>query len=105
MFHRSVHVSAVSLSILLCSCGGGGGGSAPAPNPVLGLRIFATDRLHGGDFLHDTDLTGANAIAKADNFCETDTAKPTTGTYKAILVDGMTRDAITPIDWVLKPNT
>jgi hypothetical protein len=105
MFHRSVHVSAVSLSILLCSCGGSGGGSAPAPNPVLGLRIFATDRLHGGDFLHDTDLTGANAIAKADNFCETDTAKPTTGTYKAILVDGMTRDAITPIDWVLKPNT
>jgi Protein of unknown function (DUF1554) len=106
MFSRTSLISLASLTLLASCGGGGGGGSAPPPAPVVkGLRIFATDRTHGGDFLHDTDLTGANAIAKADNFCETDTAKPSTGTYKAILVDGMTRDAVTPIDWVLKPNT
>jgi hypothetical protein len=92
---------------LLCSCGGGGGGgsggsSSPVPSR---LKIFATDRVHNGDFADDVTLTGASPIAKADNFCQTDTARPDAGTYKALLVDGTTRDAVTPLDWVLKPST
>jgi hypothetical protein len=44
-------------------------------------------------------------MEKADNFCQTDANRPDSGTYKAILVDGVSRDALTPLDWVLKPNT
>ena len=44
-------------------------------------------------------------MEKADDYCQTDANRPDSGTYKAILVDGVTRDALTPIDWVLKPNT
>jgi hypothetical protein len=99
-------VFSVAFALLLCSCGGGGGGSSmPTSTVSTGLKIFATDRTHSGDFLGDTDLTGATAIAKADNFCQTDSARPDSGTYKAILVDGVSRDALTPVDWVLKANT
>jgi hypothetical protein len=91
-------------SAFLISCGGGGGGSNPNP-ASSGLKIFASSRVHNGDFLGDTGLTGQTAMEKADNFCQTDPAKPDSATYKAMLVDGMTRDALVPLDWVLKPNT
>lgn len=95
----------VFLSFLLAACGGGGGGGTPGlPAPVQ-LKIFATSRTHNGGFKNDNLLTGSTAIEKADDFCQTDPARPDSGTYKAILVDGVNRDALTPLDWVLKPNT
>jgi hypothetical protein len=93
-------------TVLVASCGGGGGSSGPPP-PVVssGPKIFATSATHSADFLHDTSLTGSTAMEKADNYCQTDANRPDSGTYKAILVDGIVRDAVTPLDWVLKPNT
>ncbi len=87
----------------LASCGGGGG-TAGTPAPPR-LKIFATSRTHNGGFKNDNLLSGSTAIEKADDFCQTDPAKPDSGTYKAMLVDGVNRDALTPLDWVLKPNT
>jgi trimeric autotransporter adhesin len=94
------------LAYLLCSCGGGsGGGGMPQPIVSSGPKIFATSATHSADFLHDTSLAGTTAIEKADSFCQTDANRPDSGTYKAILVDGVSRDALVPLDWVLKPNT
>ena len=97
----------------LSSCGGGGGGSGSGngngngsgtPVPAR-LKIFATSATHNGGFKNDNLLVGSTAMEKADNFCQNDANRPDSGTYKAILVDGVSRDAITPLDWVLKPNT
>jgi hypothetical protein len=88
-----------SATALVASCGGS------SSSVSKGLKIFVTARTHGGDFANDPFLTGANAIAKADDFCNGDPAKPSAATYKALLVDGVNRDAKTPVDWVLKPTT
>lgn len=87
--------------LLLGSCS-----TETPPLPVSrGLKIFVTSGVHGADFADDPLLTGANAIAKADAFCNSDPAKPSSATYKALIVDGVNRDAKTPVDWVLKPST
>src|SRR5574341_1187074 len=70
-----------------------------------GLKIFVTAQAHGGDFANDPSLAGANAIAKADAFCNSDPAKPDAARYKALLVDGVHRDAKKPVDWVLRAST
>lgn len=70
-----------------------------------GLKIFVTSRDHVGDFERDPTLAGANAIEKADSFCNRDPNKPNDSVYKALLVDGSLRDAKTLTDWVLQPNT
>jgi hypothetical protein len=70
-----------------------------------GLKIFVTSEDHVADFAGDPTLTGANAIEKADSFCNQDSNKPNDSVYKALLVDGILRDAITLTDWVLQPNT
>ena len=54
---------------------------------------------------NDPLLSGSNAIEKADSFCNNDPNKPNSSTYKALLVDGITRDAISLTDWVLESNT
>jgi hypothetical protein len=36
----------------------------------------------------------STAIEKADSYCQTDANRPDSGTYKAILVDGIVRDAL-----------
>ncbi|MCC5815872.1 MAG: DUF1554 domain-containing protein [Leptospira sp.] len=70
-------------------------------------RIFVSATRYTGDL---------GGISGADAKCAGDTNKPTTGTYKAFIVDGAgTRRACTTancsggtgehIDWVLKPNT
>ncbi len=83
-----------------------GGTTPPQPDTISsGLKIFVTSRVHNGNFLSDPTLTGGTAIAKADNFCQTDPNRPTNAAYKALLVDGKSRDAVTPVDWVLRPNT
>src|ERR1700694_1730445 len=82
----------------LSSCGGGGGGSGSGSGSSTtvsaGLKIFATSATHNGGFKNDNLLVGSTAMEKADNFCQTDANRPDSGTYKAILVDGVSRDAI-----------
>lgn len=76
-------------------------------NKILstGLKIFVTNTGHPGDFLNDPFLGGVNAIEKADSFCNEDSNKPNDSLYKALLVDGTLRDAVTLTDWVLQPST
>jgi Protein of unknown function (DUF1554) len=89
--------------VILLSCGGGG--DQPAPQLSQGLKIFVTARVHGADFANDPFLVGTTAIQKADQFCNTDSNTPAQGKYKALLVDGVNRDAKTLTDWVLQPTT
>ncbi len=83
----------VAFAVVACACGDGG------------LKIFVTARQHGADFADDPYLTGANGIEKADSFCASDPHNPGGATYKAMLVDGVVRDAKARLDWVLRPNT
>lgn len=87
------------LAALLGGCGGGD------DTPSTGLKIFVTAETHSGDFAGDPKLPGTNAIQKADAFCNQSSAKPSDDTYKALFVDGVSRDAVSLTDWVLKPNT
>jgi hypothetical protein len=68
-------------------------------------KMFETPERHAGDLAGDTTLAGANAIAKADAFCNASAGRPDALGYKALLVDGMSRSAVPPLDWVLLPNT
>jgi hypothetical protein len=78
----------------------------------LDFYTFVTSS-HNGDFLNDATLTGANAIAKADNFCSLQNPG-LPGTFKALLVDGTNRSACGngldfptctgKTNWVLKAN-
>jgi hypothetical protein len=77
----------------------------PAPDTTGRLKIFVTSQAHIGDFANDPYLTGATGIARADDFCNKDSNKPSDAYYKALLVDGINRDAVKMIDWVLHPNT
>ena len=70
-----------------------------------GLIIFVTKNSHVGDYANDPTLTGNTAIDKADSFCNIDENKPNNSVYKALLTDGITRDAVSLTDWVLSPNT
>ena len=71
-----------------------------------GLKIFVTAARHVGDFANDPTLSGTTGIEKADDFCMQDANLPAGDSiYKALLVDGINRDAVTLTDWVLQPNT
>lgn len=70
-----------------------------------GLKIFVTDEIHSGDFANDPALLGATSIEKADDFCNKSASKPDDAHYKALLVDGVNRDAVNGVDWILDPNT
>jgi len=99
-------VIVVSAALFLVSCGGGGdNGSLSSSSVSNGLKIFITASKHVGDFKNDSLLQGANAISKADYFCSVDANKPNNSVYKALIVDGVNRDAVNNIDWVLQPNT
>ncbi len=50
-------------------------------------------------------MTGANGIARADSLCMKSSNVPPGTTFKALMVDGVNRDAVALIDWVLTPNT
>lgn len=78
------------------------------PAAAVTKRIFVTlGQLTG-------NLSGTNGISAADGQCNVDGNKPATGTYKAMLVDGVFRAACTTpncsggpsehIDWVLSPG-
>ena len=99
--------SLVVLSLTSCGGGGGGGTSGGTVGPVTssGLKIFVTSESHVGDFSNDPTLTGNSGIEKADNFCATSSSRPDGSQYKALLVDGINRDAVSLTDWVLQPNT
>jgi len=90
-----------------------GGSEGPASNPPvsatpraprLGKIIFSAG-LHTGNFANDPALTGATGVARADSFCMRSSVVPPGPTYKALLVDGVNRDAVAQVDWVLSPNT
>lgn len=91
-------------AILLSACGGGGDDSTPA-QVSTGLKIFVTSETHSGDFANDPTLTGSTAIQKADDFCSRSARKPSGDIYKALIVDGVNRNAVSLTDWVLRPNT
>lgn len=73
--------------------------------PITSRRMFLTAESHDGNFGGDANLTGATPIQKADDFCARSAARPDSSTYKAFLVDGTLRDAVTQTDWVLRPNS
>ena len=115
-FFVLIIVMALCLPFTYGGCGGSGGGgngnggdSADGDNVGSnpdGLKIFTTAARHVGDFANDPTLTGSNGIEKADDFCMQDANLPADGSiYKALLVDGINRDAVTLVDWVLQPNT
>jgi hypothetical protein len=93
-----------ALFILTASCSQDNGSTT---DPVIssGLKIFATLESHVGDFANDPTLSGSNGIEKADSFCANSQFRPDNATYKALLVDGINRDAVSLQDWVLHPNT
>jgi|GEM_PF-3191026 len=67
-------------------------------------KIFVSSEKHNGNLAADRALAGNNAIEKADYICNTSVAKPDNAQYKALLVDGLYRDAINQTDWVLQPE-
>ncbi len=88
------------LVFLLVSCGG-----EQKPRISAGLKIFVSARTHVADFANDPYLSGSNAIEKADDFCNTDSNRLDTATYRAMIVDAVVRDAKTRTNWVLQPST
>ena len=87
-------ISLILLAIFLSGCGVRLGypdsPTAPATSESESkkkYRIFVTAATTDG-------LIGTGGINGADSFCNVDTNKPTTGTYKAMLVDGSTRIAV-----------
>lgn len=91
----------IYFGVVLIGCGGDSGSASLSS----GLKIFVTSNGHVGDFANDPLLAGSNAIEKADSFCNNDSNKPNGSYYKALLVDGVLRDAPSLTDWVLEPNT
>jgi hypothetical protein len=87
---------------VVSACGGGGDGAGQVSS---GLKIFVTSETHNGDFANDPTLPGSTAIQKADAFCDRSRRKPSGDTYKALIVDGVNRDAVSLTDWVLRANT
>jgi len=75
------------------------------PRISSGLKIFVTAEIHHAWFGSDPGLTGANGAQRADDFCNKSASKPSLRNYKALLVDGVNRDAVALTDWVLQPNT
>jgi hypothetical protein len=69
------------------------------------LKIFVTSETHDASLASDTTLIGSNAIQKTDYICRTSAKKPDNKEYKAMLVDGLYRDAPTLTDWVFQPDT
>ena len=95
--------------LTVLGCGGSSSPTQPPTQPTThvssGLKIFLTSRKHVADFNNDPYLNGDSAIQKADDFCNTDPNRPDAHVYKALLVDGVNRDAKALTDWVLKPST
>jgi hypothetical protein len=100
-----MHRIATVTLLLLAACGGGVHEDATPQHVSSGLKIFLTSRKHIADFKNDPFLNGDNAIHKADDFCNTDPNRPDAHVYKALLVDGVNRDAKSLTDWALKPST
>ncbi len=83
----------------------GGGAVVPVPSVTEKPRIFATAIAYNGNL---------GGVAGADAKCMADGLRPTTGTYKAMLVDDVNRRACSTmdcsggvsenIDWVFRAN-
>lgn len=76
-------------------------------------KIFVTGSTYTGDL--KTLGAGATGPTGADNLCNSDSSKPTSATYKAIINDATNRNACSitsnctnpteNVNWILKPNT
>lgn len=92
----------------LVACDGDGAVSNIGPDSSVissGLKIFVTAETHVGNFLDDPTLAGNSGIEKADSFCAASSSRPDGATYKALLVDGVNRDAVSLTNWVLEADT
>ena len=107
MVYRIMITSLILTILVACGSRGGGSSSGTANGSVVssGLKIFVTESTHVGDFENDPTLTGSNWVEKADSFCNIDQSKPDNNNYKALLVDGVNRDAVNLVNWVLQPDT
>jgi hypothetical protein len=99
MQHDGFVLVCTCLTVLSC------GGSPTSRRVSSGLKMFITSREHVADFKNDPNLNGDSAIHKADDFCNRAPNRPDARVYKALLLDGVNRDAKAPTDWVLQPNT
>ena len=68
-------------------------------------KVFITPETHNGGLATDDLLPGANAIEKADAFCQRSIGRPDGQNYRAVLVDGVNRSAAPLTDWPLRPFT
>ena len=73
--------------------------------PITSRRVFLTAESHTGNFADDAALVGATPIAKADSFCMSSASRPDAAVFKAMLVDGVLRDAVGGLDWVFLPSS
>ncbi len=90
---------------------------ASSSSPAAGNPASETHVSLNRIYLTTSVITGGNlgGISGADARCSSDGNKPSTGTYKAMIVSGTTRRACSTancgggssenIDWVLKPST
>src|SRR6266850_920812 len=101
---RFLRLALLATCVISASCGGGGGASS-GPALSRGLKIFATPENHVGDFANDPTLVGSTWAEKADDFCNNSSGRPDGAQYKAMMVDGSIRDAVSASDWVLQPDT
>lgn len=99
-------------ALTLVACGSSSSDDPPAgPTPCTDCKTFITTNTFDGDL--QTAGGGANGIEGADNLCmDPANGYPGTGTYKALIVDGVNRIASLTgnagdgqVDWVLNPNT
>lgn len=104
----SVCILALLAPIAFIACGGSSSGSA-APATKL---TFVTNITFTGDLVTEEGNVLTTGIAAADALCMADSNYPGTGTYKALIVDGVNRVASVTanagdgqVDWVLKPRT
>ncbi len=91
------------VTLMVVSCGGGSSGGVGRVSS--GMKMFVTFEQHTGDFGNDPMLIGSTAMEKADDFCMNSVVRPDNAEYKALLTDGVNRDAVSLTDWVLEPNT
>ena len=109
--NRNILVLVVG-TLLVAAIAGCGSSSSTPPPPPPDLKTFVTSSVFDGNLIAAEGTSKANGILAADALCMKDANYPGTGTYKAMIVDGVNRIASVTanagdgqVDWVLKANT
>lgn len=105
MIYKMIFVFILSMFVISCSDDDDGGGGGNRIIVSSGLKIFVTSEMHVGNFADDPLLSGSSSIEKLDDFCSSSSNRPNNSQYKALIVDGINRDAVSLTNWVLQPNT